>query len=129
MTTNDDVWAEFMDVAGGDPARAAVIRMSLRKLAMGTSGDLLKEMARSVLSGRVGFREAVASDVYGPAFGEGFGKFWAKHERLPEARRKKTVAEGTAQLGKIRARLAADTAAAPGAARRGGAANGESDRP
>jgi hypothetical protein len=100
------VWAEIMDVAGQDPARA-VVSLTLRRLASGTKGDLLKEMAESVLSGRTSLRQAAASEAYGQAIETGFDRFWSRYERLSEAQRRRAVEEGDAQLRRIRTRLAA----------------------
>jgi hypothetical protein len=107
METQDPAWAEIMDVAGQDPARAVVLSLSLRRLATGASGELLAEMAQAVLSGQVSLRQAAASQVYGDAFAKGFSRFWARYERMTESERRRAIEKGNAQLRQIRARLAA----------------------
>jgi hypothetical protein len=101
------VWAEIMDVAGQDPARAVVVSLALRRLASGAKGELLKEMAESVLSGRTSLRQAAASDAYGQAIATGFDRFWSRYEGLSEAQQRRAVEKGDAQLRRIRTRLAA----------------------
>jgi hypothetical protein len=107
LNPEDPVWAEIMDVAGQDPARAVVVGLALRRLASGAKGELLKEMAESVLSGRISLRQAVASDAYGEAVTKGFDRFWSRYERLSESQRRRAVEKGDAQLHRIRTRLAA----------------------
>lgn len=106
LNPEDPAWAEIMDVAGRDPARAVVIGLTLRRFASGASGELLKEMADAVLSGRVSLRQAAASDAYGQAIATGFDRFWSRYERLSESQRRRAVEAGDAQLARIRTRLA-----------------------
>lgn len=107
LDPEDPAWAEIMDVAGRDPARAVVISLTLRRFASGVSGELLKEMADAVLSGRIGLRQAAASDAYGQAIATGFDRFWSRYEHLSESQRRRAVEAGDAQLRRIRTRLAA----------------------
>ncbi|MFG2094970.1 hypothetical protein [Streptomyces sp. NPDC048612] len=58
--------SEFEEVTK-DPAAARALRKSLETLAGGGAGDTLKEMAREVLSGRIGIREAVNVPAYSEA--------------------------------------------------------------
>lgn len=107
LDREDPAWAEIMDVAGQDPARAVVVSLTLRRLASGASGELLKEMADGVLSGRISLRQAVASDAYGEAVTKGFDRFWSRYERMSESQRRRAIEKGDAQLRRIRTRLAA----------------------
>jgi hypothetical protein len=107
MAAEDPAWIEIMDVAGQDPARAVVLSLSLRRLSSGASGEVLKEMADAILSGRMSLRQAAASDAYSEAFAKGFDGFWARYERMSESERRRAVERGDAQLRRIRARLAA----------------------
>ncbi|MEV5704533.1 hypothetical protein [Actinoallomurus sp. NPDC052274] len=102
---DDALWAELMDVAGGDPARAALVRSSLRSLAAGPTHSPLREMARDVLAGRSEFRAAALSDAYGPTFTTAFQTFCKHYERAPESKRREVVAKGNVILAKLRERL------------------------
>lgn len=102
---NDALWAELMDVAGGDPARAALVRSSLRGIAAAPSQSALREMARDVLAGRSGFREAALSEAYGPTFTRAFHVFCSHYEQSSESKRREIVAKGNIILEKIRERL------------------------
>ncbi|GAA2721068.1 MULTISPECIES: hypothetical protein [Streptomyces] len=72
---------------GRDRARARVVHDALRQLAAGSAGDVLQEMAREVLAGRTGLREAVQVGAYADALLERFVQARAAWERLPEAER------------------------------------------
>ncbi|MBT2421262.1 hypothetical protein J7F01_33880 [Streptomyces sp. ISL-22] len=62
--------ADLMDIAQ-DEARARALRKSLQRLADSPSANgALQEMAREVLSGRVGLREALRVGAYSDALGE-----------------------------------------------------------
>ncbi|GAA4619487.1 hypothetical protein GCM10023195_88150 [Actinoallomurus liliacearum] len=102
---DDALWAELMDVAGGDPARAALVRSSLRSLAAGPVHSPLREMAREVLAGRSGFRAAALSDAYSPSFTTAFQTFCKHYEQTAESKRREVVAKGNTILAKLRERL------------------------
>ncbi len=79
--------ADLMDVAA-DPAQARRLRKALRTLADTPDADgRLKEMAREVLSGRLGMREALGSGAYLGAIGDRVAELKRADERLtPEER-------------------------------------------
>ncbi|MFE0631979.1 hypothetical protein ACFW3D_34140 [Streptomyces sp. NPDC058864] len=79
--------ADLMDVAD-DPAQARRLHKALRTLADNPNVDgALKEMAREVLSGRLGMREALGSGAYLGAIGDRMAELKRADERLtPEER-------------------------------------------
>ncbi|MFD8074590.1 hypothetical protein ACFV3E_18330 [Streptomyces sp. NPDC059718] len=79
--------ADLMDVAD-DPAQARRLHKALRTLADNPTADgTLKEMAREVLSGRLGMREALGSSAYLGAIGDRMAELKRADERLtPEER-------------------------------------------
>ncbi|MEU4096079.1 hypothetical protein [Streptomyces sp. NPDC026673] len=79
--------ADLMDVAD-DPAQARRLHKALRTLADNPDADrTLKEMAREVLSGRLGMREALGSSAYLGAIGDRMAELKRADERLtPEER-------------------------------------------
>lgn len=79
--------ADLMDVAD-DPAQARRLHKALRTLADNPHADgTLKEMAREVLSGRLGMREALGSDAYLGAIGDRMAELERADEQLtPEER-------------------------------------------
>ncbi|MBO0653132.1 MULTISPECIES: hypothetical protein [Streptomyces] len=60
---------EFL-APGRDETQARVVHRALRHLADGSAGEVLREMAREVLSGRLGLDEAVRVGAYAEALGE-----------------------------------------------------------
>lgn len=60
----NDADAELRDIAGGDPQRAELLRRSLERLQNGAAGPALQEMARDVLAGRIGLRDATGYAYY-----------------------------------------------------------------
>ncbi|MFI2304201.1 hypothetical protein ACH5AL_36040 [Actinacidiphila glaucinigra] len=79
--------ADLMDVAD-DPAQARRLHKALRTLADHPQVDgTLKEMAREVLSGRLGMREALGSGAYLGALGDRMAELKRADELLtPEER-------------------------------------------
>ncbi|MFT9475471.1 hypothetical protein [Streptomyces sp. 11-1-2] len=65
-----------------DQAQARALRKQLKELAGGGAGPVLQEMARELLSGRVGFREALRVPAYSEALGERIRKFHEAWERM-----------------------------------------------
>lgn len=55
---------EIVDIAGGNSVHARILEELLKQLKQGAGGDALAEMARDVLDGRIGLREAVADSYY-----------------------------------------------------------------
>ncbi|MFF4341479.1 hypothetical protein ACFY00_16275 [Kitasatospora sp. NPDC001540] len=78
---------ELLDVAD-NPRQAAELHRALRTLASNDKvGPELQQMAREVLSGRIGMREAIQSDRYLSAIGARLGEMRAAAENLsPEER-------------------------------------------
>ncbi|WP_435209719.1 hypothetical protein [Streptomyces sp. bgisy034] len=89
--------SEFMEIAH-DPAQARVLRKALEQLAGGGAGETLREMAKEVLSGRIGLREAVSVSAYSEAVMEKSQHFMREWEQLPERERDGLVAEGERYL-------------------------------
>ncbi len=88
------------EIAGGDPRKAKLLRVSLEKLAAGPD-ERLKEMAQSVLNGETDLRQAAASDAYGDALGASFDRFTTYYARLDEQERAAVVGEAERQLNEL----------------------------
>jgi hypothetical protein len=87
----------LLDPAGGDPARARMLRENLARLADGP--DLqLREMSRAVLRGELSLRSAALGDTYGAALGRAFAAFWAHYQELEPEEREELAAIGRANL-------------------------------
>ncbi|WP_051732305.1 hypothetical protein [Kitasatospora phosalacinea] len=78
---------ELLDVAD-NPAQAAELHRALRTLAKNDKvGPELQQMAREVLSGRIGMRDVIESDRYLSAIGARLGEMRTAAENLsPEER-------------------------------------------
>ncbi|MFJ1757835.1 hypothetical protein [Kitasatospora sp. NPDC088134] len=78
---------ELLDVAD-NPRQAAELHKALRTLAKNDSvGPELQQMARDVLTGRIGMRDVVQSDRYLHALGDRLGEMRTAAENLsPEER-------------------------------------------
>lgn len=63
-------------------AQVKALEGILRQLEAGVGGELLQEMARDVLAGRVGLREAVTSEAYRDVFESNMVKFLAWYDQL-----------------------------------------------
>jgi hypothetical protein len=87
----------FMEIAGGDRGLAKLLLESLKKLEDGAGGPVMQEMARDVLAGRIGLREAANSSAYADAFQESMRAFqrWADEVGPEELQR---AAEGAEQF-------------------------------
>jgi hypothetical protein len=90
------------EVAHGDPARQRLLRESLRALAGGAGGSALQEMARDVLAGRVGLRDAALSRYYGAELRPHAEQSIERWQRLSEQERARLVASGAAAMEKLR---------------------------
>lgn len=93
--------AEFLDIAE-DPVEARLLRKSLQQLAGGGAGDALQEMAREVLSGRVGLRDAVGVSAYGEALAECGQSFKDEWDEKSENEREAMAAEGRSVVSQER---------------------------
>ncbi|MFJ5535374.1 hypothetical protein [Streptomyces sp. NPDC093261] len=87
---------EFLDIAK-DPARARALRKSLQRLA-DSKDETLREMAREVLAGRVGLRQAVRTRAYREALQEKAGMGMRAYERMNAEERSAAEAQGLMQL-------------------------------
>lgn len=93
--------SEFLDIAE-DPVEARLLRKSLQQLAGGGAGEALQEMAREVLSGRVGLREAVQISAYGDALAERAQSFKDEWDEKSEQEREAMAEEGRAVMAQER---------------------------
>lgn len=97
--------ADLMDIAR-DEARARVLRKSLQRLADNSSGNsALQEMAREVLSGRVGLREALRVGAYSDALGERIAQARQEYEQQSPEERERQRAEAERYLEAQRAEI------------------------
>ncbi|MET7483182.1 hypothetical protein [Streptomyces sp. NPDC005538] len=80
--------ADLMDITGGDQARARSLRKALQTLAHDRApDDPLREMAREVLNGRTGLREAARVPAYAEALGDRVARGFREYNSLsPEER-------------------------------------------
>ncbi|MGW1162615.1 hypothetical protein ACWD5Q_29195 [Streptomyces sp. NPDC002513] len=87
---------EFLDIAK-DPARARALRKSLQRLA-DSKDETLREMAREVLAGRVGLRQAMRTGAYREALQESAKIGMRAYEQMSAEERSAAEAEGLRQL-------------------------------
>ncbi|MGW1028641.1 hypothetical protein ACWD4J_33990 [Streptomyces sp. NPDC002577] len=87
---------EFLDIAK-DPARARALRKSLQRLA-GSGDETVREMAREVLAGRVGLRQAMRTGAYREALHESAKNGIRAYEQMSAEERSAAEAEGQRQL-------------------------------
>ncbi|MEU6147594.1 hypothetical protein ABZ848_45505 [Streptomyces sp. NPDC047081] len=93
--------SEFMDIAK-DPAEARAMRKALQQIAGGGAGEALKEMAKEVLSGRVGLRQATQTSGYTDALAEKVQPFREQWDAMSETERQSRAAEGQRALDEYR---------------------------
>jgi hypothetical protein len=75
--------AGLTNITGGDEVRARALRKTPQQLADSEqAGGALQEMAREVLAGRVGLREAMRVDSYAEALGERVAQARQAYEEL-----------------------------------------------
>ncbi|OAH14355.1 hypothetical protein STSP_23020 [Streptomyces jeddahensis] len=97
--------ADLMDIAR-DEARARALRKSLQRLADNPSGNgALQEMAREVLAGRVGLREALRVGAYSDALGERIAQARQEYEQQSPEERERQRAEAERYLEAQRAEI------------------------
>jgi hypothetical protein len=96
---------EISDIARGDPIMASVLRESLKRLATGASGPLLREMATEVLEGRVSLREAVRSPHYAEAMSGRVNEFAQQFSQLSEEERQALGQQVEEQITRMREQL------------------------
>ncbi|MFJ6606824.1 hypothetical protein [Streptomyces lydicus] len=88
-----------------DPAMARMLRKQLEVLADGKGGEVLAEMAREVLSGRIGLREAVQVGAYEEELVRNVGSFQQKWDEMSAEERAHAEKEGTRFLQEQRAEI------------------------
>ncbi|MEW2402682.1 hypothetical protein [Streptomyces sp. NPDC046862] len=97
--------ADLMDIAR-DEARARALRKSLQRLADNSSGNpALQEMAKEVLSGRTGLREALRVGAYSEALGERIAQARREYEEQSPEERERQRAEAERYLEDQRAEI------------------------
>jgi hypothetical protein len=88
---------EFISIAR-DPAMARLLRKQLESLADGRAGGVLAEMAKEVLSGRIGLRDAVRVGAYEQELLTSAEKFERKWDEMSELEKSQAEAEGAKLL-------------------------------
>ncbi|MEV6173936.1 hypothetical protein AB0L99_37700 [Streptomyces sp. NPDC051954] len=88
---------EFISIAR-DPATARLLRKQLESLTDGRAGAVLAEMAKEVLSGRIGLRDAVRVGAYEQELLAGAEKFERKWDEMSEKEKSQAEAEGVRLL-------------------------------
>ncbi|MFG2399087.1 hypothetical protein [Streptomyces lydicus] len=88
-----------------DPAMARMLRKQLEVLADGKGGEVLAEMAREVLSGRIGLREAVQVGAYEEELVRNVGSFQQKWDEMSAEERAHAEKEGARFLQEQRAEI------------------------
>ncbi|QNS03765.1 hypothetical protein [Streptomyces xanthii] len=103
---------DLMDLTGGDQARARALRASLQRLADERApDDPLREMAREVLRGRVGLREAARIPAYAEALGERMTRGLREYELLSPDERSEQQAAARRHLADLRDEIERERAA------------------
>ncbi|GLW19071.1 hypothetical protein Stsp01_58140 [Streptomyces sp. NBRC 13847] len=104
MPENEVGDEEFMALAK-DQARARALRTSMQRLAGQSGNGALQEMAREVLSGRVGLREALQVGAYREALQEKARAGMRAIDGMSAAERGEAEAEGQRQLDAYQAEI------------------------
>lgn len=76
-----------------DRVQARALRKQLQQLAQGGAGAVLQEMAKEILSGRVGLREAMRVPAYAEALGERVRTYRESWERMTPEERERQLSE------------------------------------
>ncbi|MFG2782649.1 hypothetical protein ACGFY7_33020 [Streptomyces prunicolor] len=98
--------ADLMDITGGDQARARSLRKALQKLADDRApDDPLRELAREVLSGRTGLREAARVPAYAEALGDRMVQGFREYDSLSPGERVDQEAAARAYLAEQAAEI------------------------
>ncbi|MEU6576992.1 hypothetical protein [Streptomyces sp. NPDC046805] len=114
---------EFLDIAK-TPAKARALRKSLQRLA-GSEDETLREMARDVLAGRVGLRQAMRTGAYREALHERASVGMRAYEGMSAAERRAAEVEGERQLDAYQEEIDREKAERQQAAGRSGPARHE----
>lgn len=97
MTEREVGDGEFLDIAK-TPAQARSLRRALQKMAEGGAGGTLQEMAREVLTGRVGLRDAMNNSSYREALSERTRQGFEAVSGMSDSDRMAAEQEGQRQL-------------------------------
>ncbi|MDI3408087.1 hypothetical protein [Streptomyces cavernicola] len=98
--------ADLTSMTGGDEARARALRKTLQRLAdSDKAGPALQEMAREVLAGRVGLREAMRVGAYADALGEKLAEGRRAYEAIPREERERQMEAARGYLAEQRAEI------------------------
>ncbi|MFM9372090.1 hypothetical protein [Streptomyces sp. Da 82-17] len=98
--------ADLTTMTGGDEARARALRKTLQRLAdSDKAGPALQEMAREVLSGRIGLREAMRVGAYADALGEKLAEGRRAYEAIPCEERERQMEAARDYLAEQRAEI------------------------
>ncbi|MFE1763574.1 hypothetical protein ACFW81_05065 [Streptomyces angustmyceticus] len=100
-----------MDLAK-DEARARMLRKMLKNLAQGDERDPLAEMARGVMSGRQGIREAIDGLPRNESLEVRFDAFQQRWDAMSESERLAAERESSAYLEEQRREIKAEREAA-----------------
>ncbi|MFI9764888.1 hypothetical protein ACIHFB_43985 [Streptomyces sp. NPDC051963] len=84
--------AEFQS-STRDQVQARALRKQLQQLAGGGAGEVLQEMSKEILSGRLGLREAMRVTAYAEALGERTRTFREAWEQMTPEERENQQAE------------------------------------
>ncbi|MFF3748489.1 hypothetical protein [Streptomyces kronopolitis] len=111
--------AEFMGLAK-DEARARLLRKMMKNLAQGDDGDPLAAMARDVMSGRRGIREAIDGLPRNESLEARFDTFQQRWDAMSESERLAAERESSQYLDEQRREIRAEreSAGRPNAAPR-----------
>ncbi|MFJ6750750.1 hypothetical protein ACIQNI_21570 [Streptomyces sp. NPDC091266] len=98
---------EFMSLAK-DEAKARMLRKMMKNLAKGESGDPLTELAKDVMSGRQGIREALNNAPQDESLAVRFETFQQRWDAMSEADRLDAEREGAKYLQEQRQEITAE---------------------
>ncbi|MFI7011406.1 hypothetical protein [Streptomyces sp. NPDC050145] len=88
-----------------DPVRRRLLRRALESFRRGDGGPVLEEMAREVLAGRVGLREASRVSAYAEATIDRAGEFRRRWAAMSDSERHVLAREGELETERERDRM------------------------
>ncbi|MEU1941714.1 hypothetical protein ACFW95_26230 [Streptomyces sp. NPDC059474] len=94
-------YEEFLFIAP-DPGVALLVKKQLEGLAAGKGGEVLKEMATEVLTGRIGLREAMQVPAYEQELATNIDKFQSHWDNMSSEARSQAQAAADRFLGDLR---------------------------
>ncbi|MFG2092889.1 hypothetical protein [Streptomyces sp. NPDC048612] len=92
--------SEFSEIAKS-PAEARAVKKALEMVAGGGAGDVLKEMAQEVLTGRIGLREALSVSAYTEQIAEQSDSVRDRWDGMSERERDALAAGGDLHLEEL----------------------------